>query len=107
MTHTPLQTRGEVITSDAFFRTAHNSLSPPPSVSLAELDLQRNKSDEAYHFIVYLPHNGSIYELDGLKRSPVKHGAYETTGEGWVAKARQVIESRIATYPAGSVRLFS
>lgn len=28
---------------------------------------------------------------------------FETTGEGWVAKAREVIEARITTYPSGSV----
>jgi len=97
------QTRGEVITSDAFFRSTHNSLSPPPSVSLAELDIQRSQSEDAYHFVVYLPYTGNIYELDGLKRAPIKHGLFETTGEGWVAKAREVIEARITTYPSGSL----
>jgi len=34
----------------------------------------------------------------------VNHGVYEEKGgEGWAAKAREVIEARIATYPAGSV----
>ncbi|KAF8324439.1 ubiquitin carboxyl-terminal hydrolase [Cantharellus anzutake] len=97
------QTRGEVITSDNFFRSAHNSLSPPPSISLAELDIQREKSGDAYHFIVYLPHRGYIYELDGLKRSPVRHVAYSEGPEGWTPKAKEVIEARIATYPAGSL----
>jgi len=97
------QTRGEVITSDHFFRSAHNSLSPPPSVSLAELDIQREKSEDAYHFIVYLPYQGYIYELDGLKPSPIRHGAYSEGGKGWAAKAKEVIETRIATYPAGSL----
>jgi len=94
------KTRGEVITSDNFFRSAHNSLSPPPSISLAELDIQRERSEDAYHFIVYLPHQGFIYELDGLKRSPVRHSAYS---EGWTGIAKEVIEARIATYPAGSL----
>jgi ubiquitin carboxyl-terminal hydrolase L5 len=119
-----------VITSDNFFRTAHNSLSPPPSVSLAELDLQREKSGDAYHFIVYLPHAGHIYEFDGLKKAPVRHRAFAAAapgqqqqgGEGngsgsgsgsggrseedWTAAAREVIEARIATYPPESVRSF-
>ena len=67
---------------------------------------------------------GSVYELDGLKQAPVRHGAYSESGEGWVAKARyfshpmttlaavitdwpshfrEVIEARIGTYPAGAV----
>lgn len=94
-----------MITSDSFFREAHNSLSPPPSVSLADLDLDRDKTKgDAYHFIVYLPYNESIYELDGLKKSPIRHGAF--SGDGWIPKAREVIEARIATYPPESVSTF-
>ena len=52
---------------------------------------------------MYVPVAGSVYELDGLKRSPVRHGPYSEGGEGWISKAREVIEARIATYPAGSV----
>ena len=47
-------------------------------------------SEDAYHFIVYMPYMGSIYELDGLKEAPVAHGPFEEKGEGWVAKARYV-----------------
>lgn len=85
----PFQTCGEVLTSSDFFRSAHNSLSPPHSISLEGLNLPKSTED-AYHFVVYLPHAGSIYELDGLKHYPVKHGAYVHGGEGWLAKARCV-----------------
>lgn len=96
-----------MITSDSFFRTAHNSLSPPPSISLADLtDPADKKSGDAYHFIVYAPVNGHIYEFDGLKRAPVKHGAFSESGEGWTGKAREVVEKRIATYPPESVSAF-
>ena len=33
----------------------------------------------------------------------LRAGGFTPTGEGWAAKAREVIEHRIATYPAGSV----
>lgn len=81
------QTCGLAITSSEFLREAHNSLSPPSVISLD--GLQRPKSTEdAYHFVVYLPVAGSLYELDGLKRSPVRHGSVEDKGEGWLSKAR-------------------
>ncbi|CAE6419744.1 unnamed protein product [Rhizoctonia solani] len=64
---------------------------------------QPKSSQDAYHFISYLPVMGQIYEFDGLKRAPVAHGSYAETGEGWVAKAREVIEKRIGTYPLGSL----
>ena len=114
------QTRGIVITSADWLREYHNSLTPPSAISLDGLGLPKS-SEDAYHFIVYLPSMGCVYELDGLKASPIRHGAYEERGEGWVGKARfvlitpnptvwsngvflrEVIEDRIATYPPGSL----
>lgn len=81
------QTRGMVITSADWLREAHNALSPPNAVSLDGLGLPR-KSEDAYHFVVYLPIMGAVYELDGLKQYPVRHGAYEESGEGWLKTAR-------------------
>jgi ubiquitin carboxyl-terminal hydrolase L5 len=83
------QTRGMVVTSADWLREAHNALSPPSAISLEGLGLPREK-EEAYHFVVYVPLMGRVYELDGLKESPIDHGAYEDKGEGWIAKARCV-----------------
>ncbi|KAF8629199.1 hypothetical protein AX17_005784 [Amanita inopinata Kibby_2008] len=96
------QTRGLVITSSDWLREAHNALSPPHAISLDGLELPR-KSEDAYHFVVYLPIMGALYELDGLKQYAVRHGPYDETEDGWVKKARGVIETRIATYPEGSL----
>lgn len=81
------QTRGMAITSSDWLREAHNALSPPSAISLDGLGLPKTTED-AYHFIVYLPYMGCVYEFDGLKPSPVNHGPFAETGEGWVAKAR-------------------
>lgn len=81
------QTRGLVITSSDWLREAHNALSPPNVFSLDGLGLPK-KSEDAYHFIVYLPLMGALYELDGLRPHPVRHGPYEESGEGWLGKAR-------------------
>ncbi|KAJ7287755.1 ubiquitin carboxyl-terminal hydrolase [Mycena rebaudengoi] len=96
------QTRGMVITSADWLREAHNSLSPPSAISLDGLGLPKT-SEDAFHFVVYLPAMGSLYELDGLKEFPVRHGSYDETGEGWVKKAREAIEARISTYPVGAL----
>ncbi|GLB37320.1 putative ubiquitin carboxyl-terminal hydrolase [Lyophyllum shimeji] len=96
------QTRGMVITSADWLREAHNALSPPSAVSLDGLGLPK-KIEDAYHFVVYLPFMGAVYELDGLKQYPVRHGSYEEHGEGWLKTAREVIEKRIATYPVGAL----
>jgi ubiquitin carboxyl-terminal hydrolase L5 len=81
------QMGGLAVTSADWLRAAHNALSPPSAISLDGLDLPKTTED-AYHFIVYLPALGSVYELDGLKRSPITHGPYEDVGEGWIARAR-------------------
>lgn len=87
------QTRGMVITSAGWLREAHNSLSPPSAISMDGLGLSRT-SEDAYHFVVYLPVMGALYELDGLKQHPVRHGAFDTSGEGWVKKARWAVSNR-------------
>ncbi|KAF8608857.1 hypothetical protein BDV93DRAFT_602738 [Ceratobasidium sp. AG-I] len=96
------QTTGLAVTSSDFLRSAHNALSPPSVLAVSD-GPRPQTSEDAYHFIAYIPVAGQIYELDGLKRAPVAHGAYTDDGEGWVAKAREVIEKRIGTYPAGSL----
>ena len=83
------QTRGLAVTSADWLREAHNALSPPSAISLDGLDLPREKEQDAYHFVVYLPVNGAVYELDGLKRAPIQHGSWEEKNpEGWISKAR-------------------
>jgi ubiquitin carboxyl-terminal hydrolase L5 len=62
---------------------------------------EREKEDP-YHFVAYVPINGVLYELDGLRKSPLMHAAYE--GDEWLDHARDTIQERIATYPPGSVR---
>ena len=80
------QTRGLVITSSDWLREAHNALSPPHAISLDGLGLPK-KGEDAYHFVVYLPAMGALYELDGLKQHPIRHGPFGSDGD-WVKKAR-------------------
>lgn len=78
---------GMAVTSADWLREAHNALSPPSSISLDGLGLPK-QTEDAYHFVVYIPVMGSVYELDGLKPYPVRHGEYDESGEGWLKKAR-------------------
>lgn len=49
---------------------------------------------EAYHFVSYVPINGHLYELDGLKPYPMDHGPW-AVNEDWTEKFRRVIGDRL------------
>ena len=67
-------------------RNLHNSLSR--SSERADLDIAlichkverqgrgSGENDEAFHFISYVPVNGVVWEVDGLRRQPVRLGSY-------------------------------
>ncbi|KAI1309084.1 Ubiquitin carboxyl-terminal hydrolase calypso [Halotydeus destructor] len=57
---------------------------------------QRNGiTADSFHFVSYVPINGRLYELDGLKRCPIDHGPIEA-GQDWTEKFRKIITQRIA-----------
>ena len=42
---------------------------------------------EAFHFVSYVPINGRLFELDGLKKFPIDHGPIPE-GVNWTEKLR-------------------
>lgn len=51
-------------------------------------------TQDSFHFVSYVPINGRLYELDGLKRFPVDHGPIDPN-EDWTEMFRRVIQSRL------------
>lgn len=49
---------------------------------------------EAFHFVSFVPIDGHLFELDGLKPFPMDHGTWEPN-EDWTDKFRRVITNRI------------
>jgi ubiquitin carboxyl-terminal hydrolase L5 len=91
---------GHVVASSDRIREVHNSFSKTSPFSLDPSAIPEREKEDAYHFVAYLPVNGVLYELDGLRAAPIMHAAVE--GD-WLDQARETIEARIATYPPGSV----
>lgn len=92
--------KGLTLSNSDEIRTVHNSFSRQ---SLFEFDAkQASKDDDVFHFVGYVPIDGRLYELDGLKEGPVDHGALPDSGD-WLDLARPIIEARMAKYQAGEV----
>ncbi|XP_052741608.1 ubiquitin carboxyl-terminal hydrolase calypso [Bicyclus anynana] len=49
---------------------------------------------EAYHFVSFVPINGSLFELDGLKPYPTDHGPW-APDEDWTQKFRRMMAERL------------
>jgi len=97
--HFDAETRGETIGNDEVIRTAHNSFARPEPFVGDEKPKRATDKDDLYHFIAYVPHAGSVYELDGLKRGPIHLGSYDA-GVDWRTVAKPAIEERMQRYAA-------
>eukprot|EP00118_Oscarella_pearsei_P021390 m.239822 g.239822 ORF g.239822 m.239822 type:complete len:359 (+) comp40184_c1_seq41:550-1626(+) len=58
----------------------------------------KSKASKApvFHYSSYLPINGRLWELDGLKQFPIDHGPVED-GDSWISTFRKVIAERWST----------
>ncbi|WWD22144.1 hypothetical protein CI109_106633 [Kwoniella shandongensis] len=96
------QDLGHILSSSPHIREVHNSFSKSSPFALDPTAFPDREKEDAYHFVAYLPINGILYELDGLRRNPIMHAPVEE-GDAWLDTARETIESRIGTYPPGSL----
>ncbi|KAJ8614237.1 hypothetical protein CTAYLR_001167 [Chrysophaeum taylorii] len=94
----PPDMRGLAIENSEAIRTAHNSFSRPEAFVSAEGPA--TKDDDVFHFVAFVPRNGRVYELDGLKDGPVDLGP----ADDWLAVARMAINSRIEKYAASEIK---
>ncbi|KAJ9122028.1 hypothetical protein QFC24_004255 [Naganishia onofrii] len=95
---------GYLITNSDKIRQVHNSFSVSSPFAISQHpSLQSQNKEDPYHFVAYVPAQGCLWELDGLRRGPIRHGEVSDKGEGWIAAAREAVERRIATYGEGSL----
>lgn len=94
------QNKGLALSNASQIRTVHNSFARQ---TLFELDnKQANKDDDVFHFVGYIPVDGRLYELDGLKEGPIDLGAVASE-EDWISVVRPIIEKRIQKYSEGEI----
>ena len=92
------ETKGLALSNSDQIRSVHNSFARQ---TLFEFDSKKaDKDDDVFHFVSFVPINGRIYELDGLKSGPVDHGP---AGEDWTDAVRPVIEARMMKYTQGEI----
>lgn len=94
------ETRGLALTNSDTIRGVHNSFARQ---ALFELDEKTpSKEEDAFHFVAYLPINGTLYELDGLKEGPIDLGPI-SPGIDWTEVCKPILEKRIARYSEGEI----
>lgn len=84
--------KGLTISNSPVIKSVHNSFARQ---TLFEFDQSMaNKNEDVFHFVSYVPIDGRLYELDGLKAGPIDLGPIPVDVE-WTDVARPMIEKRI------------
>ncbi|KAJ1801057.1 hypothetical protein LPJ59_000591 [Coemansia sp. RSA 2399] len=95
----PPDMRGLALTNCDELRTVHNSFQRIESF-LNDIHRPATEDDDVFHFVSYVPVNGRLYELDGLKPAPIDHGATDD----WLTDVSSVIQNRINEYSQTEIR---
>ncbi|CAD5234707.1 UNVERIFIED_CONTAM: Ubiquitin carboxyl-terminal hydrolase isozyme L5, partial [Eudyptes robustus] len=83
--------RGLCLSNSEEIRKYHNAFSRP---ALVEIEGPQKGKEDAYHFVTYVPVNGHVYELDGLKDGPVDIGKIPE-GKDWLDVVHGTLNARI------------
>ncbi|XP_022200069.1 ubiquitin carboxyl-terminal hydrolase isozyme L5 [Nilaparvata lugens] len=95
--------KGLALSNSQKIRSVHNSFARQ---TLFEFDSKSaSKDDETYHFVGYVPIDGRLYELDGLKEGPIDLGPIpaDSAESDWTQVVKPIIEKRIKKYNEGEI----
>lgn len=93
------ENKGWAIGNTPELACAHNSHAMPQAKRRLERSSVSGISSgrftgEAFHFVSFVPINGHLFELDGLKPYPMDHGGWEAY-EDWTDKFRRIMAERL------------
>lgn len=92
--------KGLTISNSQVISSVHNSFARQ---QIFEFDPSMSKKQEdAYHFISYVPIDGRLYELDGLKAGPIDLGPVPADTD-WTSVVKPIIEKRMKRYSEGEI----
>eukprot|EP00798_Chlamydomonas_sp_ICE-L_P006186 gene6186-2802_t len=97
----PPEMKGLAISNSDAIRDAHNRFARPEPIVPDDKD-PSSKDDDAFHFISYVPIEGTLFELDGLKPGPV--ALCECDSANWLEMVGPHIQARIDRYAASEIR---
>lgn len=99
--HMSPENKGYAIGNIPELARAHNSHARHENSHLPEKQQGMTiRTMEAFHFVSYVPINGHLFELDGLKPYPIDHGPWDSS-EDWTEKFRRVISERLGMATGG------
>ncbi|KAK3910644.1 Ubiquitin carboxyl-terminal hydrolase calypso [Frankliniella fusca] len=91
------ENKGWAIGNTPELASAHNSHAMPQAKRRRDKSIgvsTGRSTGDAFHFVSYVPINGKLFELDGLKPFPMDHGPWSES-EDWTEKFRKVITDRL------------
>lgn len=87
--HMDPENKGHAIGNTPELARAHNTHAKPEPPQEKGHGVATGRTLEAFHFVSYVPIDGRLYELDGLKPFPIDHGPWQP-GQDWTDKFRMV-----------------